>query len=116
MGRGMQDGAGDVVKGTLDLLILKALDLGPMHGWGVADRIEALSRGVFVLQTGTLYPALHALLRDGWIAAEWRTSEHARRARYYRLTAAGRKRLSAERAAWERAALAMKRVLEGSGG
>ena len=110
----MKNTSGEVLKGTLDLLILRALDLGPMHGWGVADRIEALSRGVFRLQTGTLYPALHALLRDGWIAAEWRTSENGRRARYYRLTAAGRKRLGAERAAWRRAALAMKRVLEGT--
>lgn len=108
----MQDSAGDVVKGTLDMLILKALDLGPMHGWGVADRIDVLSRGVFRLQTGTLYPALHRLLRDGQIAAEWRVSDNARRARYYRLTASGRKRLDAERAAWLRAALAMKRVLD----
>jgi PadR family transcriptional regulator len=112
MGRGLHDSAGDVLKGTLDMLILKALDLGPMHGWGVGDRIDALSRGVFRLQTGTLYPALHRLLREGQIAAEWRISDNARRARYYRLTSAGRKRLDAERAAWTRTALAMKRVLD----
>jgi transcriptional regulator len=112
MGLATKDGAGDVVKGTLDVLILKALDLGAMHGWGIADRIETLSRGVFRLQTGTLYPALHQLLREGLIAADWRTSDNARRARYYRLTPAGRKRLEAERAAWMRAALAMKRVLD----
>lgn len=112
MGRGIKDSAGDVVKGTLDMLILKALDLGAMHGWGVGDRIDVLSRGVFRLQTGTLYPALHRLLREGQIVAEWRISGNARRARYYRLTPAGRKRLEAERAAWTRAALAMKRVLD----
>ena len=106
------DAARDVVKGTLEMLILKALELGPMHGWGVSDRIETLSRGVFVLQTGTLYPALHRLLRKGWVAAEWRTSDNARRARYYRLTAAGRKRLEAERESWLRASSAVKRILD----
>jgi transcriptional regulator len=106
------DAARDVVKGTLDMLILKALELGPMHGWGVSDRIETLSRGVFVLQTGTLYPALHRLLRKGWVAAEWRTSDNARRARYYRLTAVGRKRLDAERDSWLRASTAVKRILD----
>ena len=108
----MNSSDGEVLKGTLDLLILKALELGAMHGWGIGDRIDVLSRGVFRLQTGTLYPALHRLLRDGQIAAEWRISDNSRRARYYRLTAAGRKRLQAERAAWMRAALAMKRVLD----
>jgi PadR family transcriptional regulator PadR len=108
----MTDAARDVVKGTLDMLILKALDLGAMHGWGVADRIEALSRGVFSLQTGTLYPALHRLLRKGWVSAEWRTTDNARRARYYQLTAAGRKKLEAERDSWLRASVAVKRILD----
>ena len=108
----MTDAARDVVKGTLDMLILKALELGPMHGWGVADRIETLSRGVFQLQTGTLYPALHRLLRKGWVDAEWRTTDNARRARFYRLTAAGRKRLESERDSWARAAAAVKRILD----
>ena len=112
MGNRANTAAGDVVKGTLDLLILKALELGAMHGWGVSDRIDVLSRGVFRLQTGTLYPALHRLLRDGQISAEWRISDNGRRARYYRLTNTGRKRLEAERTAWTRTALAMKRVLD----
>jgi PadR family transcriptional regulator, regulatory protein PadR len=107
----MADDARDVVKGTLDMLILKALEIAPTHGWGVADRIETLSRGVFRLQTGTLYPALHRLLRSGWVAAEWRTSDNARRARYYRLTAAGRRRLDQERDSWLRATIAVKRIL-----
>ena len=107
-----RDDPQDVMKGTLDMLILKALELEPMHGWGVADRIEVLSRGVFRLQTGTLYPALHRLLRRGWLAAEWRTTGNARRARYYRLTAGGRKQLDAEREAWDRATLAVKRILD----
>jgi PadR family transcriptional regulator PadR len=110
----MTDAAREVVKGTLDMLILKALDLGPMHGWGVADRIETLSRGVFALQTGTLYPALHRLLRKGWVAAEWRTTDNARRARYYQLTPAGKKKLDAERDSWLRASVAVKRILDAS--
>jgi transcriptional regulator len=106
------DGARDVIKGTLDMLILKSLELEPMHGWGIADRIEVLSRGVFRLQTGTLYPALHRLLRKGWVAAEWQTTGNARQARYYRLTAAGRQRLASERQAWDRATLAVRRILK----
>ncbi len=111
----MSDDTRDVVKGTLDMLILKALEVSPMHGWGVADRIEILSRGVFRLQTGTLYPALHRLLRKGWIAAGWRTTEHARRARYYTLTASGRRKLKAERDSWERATAAVKHILDAEG-
>ncbi len=101
----------DVLKGTLDMLILKALALQPMHGWGIGERIAQLSRDVFQLQTGTLYPALQRLLRKGWIVAEWRTSEHGRRARYYQLTQSGRKQLEAEQASWERAALAVRRIM-----
>jgi transcriptional regulator len=102
----------DVVRGTLDMLILKALEREPIHGWGVAERIDVLSQGVFRLQTGTLYPALHRLLRKGWIGAEWRTTENARRARYYRLTAAGLNQLQAERESWLRATVAVKRILD----
>ena len=101
----------DVLKGTLDMLILKALDLAPMHGWGIGERIAQLSRDVFQLQTGTLYPALHRLMRQGWIQSEWRTTENGRRARYYWLTAAGRRQLDAERESWERASLAVRRIL-----
>lgn len=101
----------DVLKGTLDMLILKALDLAPMHGWGIGERIAQLSRDVFQLQTGTLYPALHRLMRQGWIQSEWRTTENGRRARYYWLTAAGRRQLDTERESWERASLAVRRIL-----
>ena len=101
----------DLLKGTLDMLILKSVELAPMHGWGIGERIAQLSRGVFTVQTGTLYPALQKLLRQGVITAEWRTSDNGRRARYYQLTASGRKRLEAERASWERASLAVRRIL-----
>jgi len=107
----MTDETQDLLKGTLDMLILKALQLEPMHGWGIADRIEQLSRDVFRLQTGTIYPALHRLLRRGWIAAEWRTTENNRRARYYRLTPAGRRELESARVSWQRASLAINRIL-----
>ena len=100
-----------LLKGTLDMLILQALEREAMHGWGIADRIEQSSRAVFRLQTGTLYPSLHRLVRKGWITAEWRTTENNRRARYYRLTASGRTRLQRSRASWERTSLAIRRVL-----
>ena len=108
----MADDTEDILKGTLDMLILKSLVLEPMHGWGIGERITQLSKGVFRLQTGTLYPALQRLQRRGWITAEWQTSENGRRARYYQLTASGRKQLEAERASWARAALAVKRILD----
>ena len=107
----MNDDTEDLLKGTLDMLILKAIELAPMHGWGIGERISQLSRGVFTVQTGTLYPALQKLLRQGLIAAEWRSSDNARRARYYQLTASGRRRLEADRASWERASLAVRRIL-----
>jgi PadR family transcriptional regulator PadR len=109
--KNMDNETQDVLKGTLDMLILKALQLEPMHGWGIGERIAQLSHGVFRLQTGTLYPAMHRLVRNGWIGAEWRTTDNGRRARYYRLTASGRKQLEAERASWSRATLAVKRIL-----
>jgi PadR family transcriptional regulator PadR len=107
----MTDAAQDLLKGTLDMLVLKALELAPMHGWGIGERIAQLSRDVFHVQTGTLYPALHRLLRRGWIAAAWQTTDNGRRARYYRLTPSGRKHLDAQRASWERASLAVRRIL-----
>jgi PadR family transcriptional regulator, regulatory protein PadR len=107
----MTDESQELLKGTLDMLILQALERGPMHGWGVAERIEASSRDVFRLQTGTLYPSLHRLLRQGRITAEWQTTENNRRARYYRLTPAGRKHLESARASWERASVAINRIL-----
>jgi transcriptional regulator len=107
----MSDESEDLLKGTLDMLILKSVELAPMHGWGIGERIAQQSRGVFTVQTGTLYPALQKLLRQGVITAEWRTSDNGRRARYYQLTPSGRKRLEAERASWERASLAVRRIL-----
>src|SRR3954453_14318029 len=87
-------GSNELVPGTFEMLILKALSLGAMHGWGVAERIERLSGGVCEIQQGAVYPALQRLLRRGWAVAEWRASENNRRARYYRLTSAGRKQLA----------------------
>lgn len=106
----------DVLQGTLDLLILKALSLQPMHGWGVAQRIQQISRDVLQVNQGSLYPALHRLEDRGWIAAEWGTSENNRRARFYRLTPAGRAQLKEETATWERFMLAVQRVLQAQPG
>jgi transcriptional regulator len=90
------------VQGTLDLLILKAIRTAPLHGWAIAQRIAQLSQDVLRVQQGTLYPALQRLERKGWITAEWGASENNRRARFYRLTKAGRKHLDREQAGWER--------------
>lgn len=101
----------DLVQGTLDLLILKTLALGPMHGWAVGQRIEQVSNGVLLVQQGSLYPALHRLEQQGWIGAEWGESENNRRAKYYSLTRAGRKRLDEELANWERLSAAIALVV-----
>ena len=95
----------------LDLLILKTLGLGPLHGYGIGQRIEQMSDGVFKLTLGALYPALQRLERSGLVTAEWSVSDNNRRARYYTLTAAGRRRLTVQQKAWERTAAAMLRVL-----
>jgi len=103
----------DLLQGTLDLLILKTLDtLGSMHGYGIAQRIQQISREVFRVNQGSLYPALHRLEQQGWIASDWRDSENNRRAKYYRLTATGRKHLAAEERNWERVAAAVARILQ----
>ena len=102
----------DVLQGTLDLLVLKALSLEPMHGWGIAQRILQLSRDVLVVNQGSLYPALHRLEARGLVASEWAPSENNRRAKYYRLTTAGRRALTDERAEWERFAGAVNTVLQ----
>ena len=104
-------GKGDVLQGTLDMLVLKALQLGAMHGWGITERLEAGSNRVFQLNQGSLYPALYRLERQGMIASEWRVTENNRRARYYALTAAGRRRLAEERASWARLSQAVDLVL-----
>jgi transcriptional regulator len=95
----------------LDLLVLKTLALGPLHGYGIGQRIEQMSSGVFKITLGALYPALQRLERNGLVRAEWATSDNNRRARYYTLTPAGRRRLATQQKAWQRAAEAMMRVL-----
>lgn len=102
----------DVIQGTLDMLILKTLSLEPMHGFGVARRIEQVTQGVFRVNPGSLLVAFRRLERDGLLDGEWRTSEHNRRARYYRLTAKGRRHLEHERQDWLRRSSAVARLLE----
>ena len=101
----------DLVQGTVDLLIMKTIALQPMHGWAIAQRIKQLSSDVLNVQQGSLYPALQRLEREGWITAEWGASENNRRARYYRLTRAGRRQLEKEEAGWERLSGAIATVL-----
>jgi PadR family transcriptional regulator PadR len=101
-----------LLQGTLDLLILKALAAGELHGLGVSRRIEQITGGTFVVQPGSLFPALHRLEEAGWLASEWQPSENNRRAKYYTLTKAGRRQLGEEQAAWNQVALAIARALE----
>lgn len=108
----MSTGRLELLQGTLDLLLLKTLDLRPMHGWAIAQRVDQLSKGVFQLQQGSLYPALHRLEERGWITARWGPSENNRRARYYELTASGRRQLGVEASNWERLVAAVSQVLQ----
>jgi len=101
----------DLLQGTLDLLILKTLQSGPMHGWGISLRIQEVSEEVLQVNQGSLYPALHRLEQQGLIAAEWGSSENKRQAKFYELTRAGRRQLEEETRAWERLAGAVGRVL-----
>ncbi|MGH7617827.1 MAG: PadR family transcriptional regulator [Gemmatimonadaceae bacterium] len=101
----------DVLRGTLDLLILKTLTLEPMHGWGVSARIQQFSRGVLDVNQGSLYPALQRLEQRGCVVSEWRTSENNRRAKYYRLTASGRRAVGDETASWRRYVEAVDLIL-----
>jgi PadR family transcriptional regulator PadR len=102
----------DLLQGTLDLLILRTLQTGAMHGWAISERIQQISRDVLQVNQGSLYPALHRLEHQGWIKAEWGISELGRRARFYRLTASGRKQLELETDNWARLTAAIGRVLE----
>jgi len=102
----------DLLQGTLDLLVLRILAGGPQHGWGLAQRLQLLSEDVLRVNQGSLYPALYRLERDGFIAAEWGASENNRRARFYRLTKAGRRQLEAETETWQRMTAAVARVLQ----
>lgn len=102
----------DVIQGTLDMLILKTLSLEPMHGFGIARRIEQVSRGVFKANPGSLLTAFQRLERVGWLDSEWRQTDHSRRAKFYSLTRTGRKQLEVERANWNRRASAIARLLK----
>jgi PadR family transcriptional regulator PadR len=101
----------DLVQGTLDLLLLKILALEPLHGWAIAQRLKAASDDVLQVSDGSLYPALHKLEQQGWIKSEWKIRENNRRAKFYALTRLGRKRLGAEKAAWERLSTAIAAVV-----
>lgn len=102
----------DLPQGTLDLLILKALSLGPMHGYGVGQRIQQLAEEMLQIEEGTLYPALYRIEQRGWIESEWGVSENNRRARFYKLTRTGRKQLAIEESQWERLTSAVAKVLQ----
>jgi PadR family transcriptional regulator PadR len=101
----------DLLQGTLDLLILRTLEVEPRHGWAISERIQEISRDVLRVNQGSLYPALHRLEHQGWIASEWGVSELGRRARFYKITAAGKKQLGAESEQWERFTEAVGRVM-----
>jgi transcriptional regulator len=105
----------DLLQGTLDLLILRTLSLGPQHGWGISQRIQQVSEDVLRVNQGSLYPALHRLEEQGWIASEWGTSENNREAKFYRLTRAGQRQLEAETANWHRMSAAIGRILAEEG-
>jgi len=105
----------DLLQGTLDMLVLKSLQIGSMHGWGITERVESGSRNVLELNQGSLYPALYRLEKQGFIRSEWNVTENNRRARYYTLTPAGRRQLAAERAKWERLSGAVNLVLKMEG-
>ena len=104
----------DALRGSLDLLVLKTLSLAPMHGWGISQRVQQISDGVLEVNQGSLYPALQRLEKAGLITSEWGTTDNNRRARYYRLTTAGRQALGAELESWRRFAAALELVLETS--
>jgi transcriptional regulator len=108
----MDEANTDVIQGTLDMLILKTLSLEPMHGFGITRRIQQISRGVFKVNPGSLLTALQRLERAGWLDAEWRQTENSRRAKFYRLTRAGKKQLAAETSDWARRASAIARLLK----
>jgi transcriptional regulator len=113
--RPMSKGKSDVLQGTLDMLVLKALALEPVHGWGITERLEQWSESVLQLGQGTLYPALYRLERQGFIKSEWRVTENSRRARYYALTRAGRLHFTGELAEWRRVSRAVNLVLDATG-
>jgi len=104
----------DLPQGTLDMLVLKALSLGPMHGYGIGQRIRQLAEDMLTVEEGTLYPALYRIEERGWIKSEWGSSENNRRARFYKLTGAGRKQLLVEESNWEYLSAVVRKILEAS--
>jgi PadR family transcriptional regulator PadR len=114
MKRDAHSSGGTLVQGTLDLLVLRILALEPMHGYGVTQRIQDISRGTFAVQPGSLFPAFRRLEREGSITSDWRATENNRRAKYYRITDAGRRQLQTETRDWRRQVLAIKWILDAS--
>ena len=108
----MKETKNDLLKGTLDLLVLQSLSLGPLHGLGVSDRIAQITQGAFKVKPGSLFPALHRLEQQGWLKSSWGESENNRRAKYYRLTKAGERQLKVETAGWQRISLAITSALK----
>ncbi len=107
------DRGGEVIKGTLEMIVLEVLQAEPMHGWGITERIERRSQGHLSVNQGSLYPTLYRLVGRGWVSSEWRTTENNRSARYYALTRVGRKQLAAERAQWQKLSLGVNLILSG---
>jgi PadR family transcriptional regulator PadR len=110
----MTEGKSELLRGTLDLLILKTLTLAPLHGLGISRRIRQVTDGVFQVQPGSLFPALHRLEQEGWVQGTWGESENNRRAKFYRLTSSGRRRLGEEKRNWAQVVVAISKVLEAS--
>jgi transcriptional regulator len=104
----------ELLQGTLDMLVLRVLSRGELHGWGITQKLEQLSKSALQVDEGSLYPALYRMEDKGWIDAEWRISEHNRRAKFYRLTRAGRKQLEAEQERWERVTAIVAQVMQGA--
>jgi PadR family transcriptional regulator PadR len=105
---------GEVIKGTLEMIVLELLQQGPMHGWGITELIERRSDGLLSVNQGSLYPALYRLVARGWVTSEWRTTENNRKARYYALTRGGRQQLAAERAQWKKLSRGVDLILGGA--
>jgi transcriptional regulator len=108
------DRGGEVIKGTLEMIVLEVLQQEPMHGWGITERIERRSDGLLSINQGSLYPALYRLVARGWVSSEWRITENNRKARYYALTRSGRKQLASERAQWEKLSRGVNLILSGA--
>ena len=108
------DRGGEVIKGTLEMIVLEVLQQEPMHGWGITERIERRSDGLLSINQGSLYPALYRLVARGWVSSEWRITENNRKARYYALTRSGRKQLASDRAQWEKLSRGVNLILSGA--